>query len=56
MQVDSEIEAIKLRVLDYLIADEFVRAVNYVRDVAPMLGLTGAALFVKKVRDDAGGV
>ena len=48
--LDLEIEKIKLDVVDYLAANNLKGAVDYVRNIAPLLGLSGAMKFVKKVQ------
>jgi hypothetical protein len=46
----EDLEKIKLDVVDYLAKGDLKGAVNYVRHISPMLGLSGAMMFVKKVQ------
>jgi hypothetical protein len=46
----EDIEKIKLAVVDYLANGNLKGAVDYVRHIAPILGLSGAMKFVKQVQ------
>lgn len=50
MSSSEDLEKIKLDIVDYLAANNLKGAVDYVRHVAPLLGLSGAMQFVKKVQ------
>jgi hypothetical protein len=51
---EKDLERIKYKVLDYLVKDDIIGAVRYVRTEVPIVGLRGAMAFVNAVKKEVG--
>jgi hypothetical protein len=54
IEPDPEVELLKLKVLDFLILNDFKGAEDCVYNTAPLLGPVGSKAFVDKVKKEVG--